>query len=162
MAASPARQRAAQVGQPNPRQQRGPQIELLPENKSVRRKAPAKIPYVKYGVIVAGVFAVVILILSGYSTLTEIAAQNTNLKEDLAELQSEENALNAQKEQVYNLTYVEECAQDMGMVKQDSSQVTYVDLSNPERSAMAQEEVQTPSLIAGLISSFNAVVEYLN
>ena len=42
MAASPARQRAAQVGQPNPRQQRGPQIELLPENKSVRRKAPAK------------------------------------------------------------------------------------------------------------------------
>ena len=48
------------------------------------------------------------------------------------------------------------------MVKQDSSQVTYVDLSSPERSAMAQEEAQAPSLIAGLISSFNAVVEYLS
>ena len=119
-------------------------------------------PYIKYGVIVLSVFAVVLFILTGYSSLTELTAENTRLKEDLAELQSEENALNAEKEQLYNLTYVEQRAQDMGMVKQDSSQVTYVDLSSPERSAMAQEEAQAPSLIAGLISSFNAVVEYLS
>lgn len=162
MAASPARQRAAQVGQPNQRQQQNPRIELLPENKSARRRAPAKVPYIKYGVIVLSVFAVVLFILTGYSSLTELTAENTRLKEDLAELQSEENALNAEKEQLYNLTYVEQRAQDMGMVKQDSSQVTYVDLSSPERSAMAQEEAQAPSLIAGLISSFNAVVEYLS
>ena len=163
MATSPARQRAAQQhGHPIPQQQKRPQIELLPENKEVRRRAPAKIPYIKYGMIVASVFAVVILILSGYSELTALTAQNTDLKEELAELQSNENALNAKKEQLYNLEYVEQCAQDMGMVKQDSSQVTYVDLSNSERSAIAQDEDDTPSLIAGLVSSFNAVVEYLN
>lgn len=147
---------------PFPRQQKKPQIELLPENKEVRRRAPAKIPYVKYGMIVAGMFAVAILILSQYSELTALTAQNTDLKEELAELQSNENALNAKKEQLYNLEYVEQCAQDMGMVKQDSSQVTYVDLSSSERSSIAQEEEDTSSLLAGLISSFNAVVEYLN
>ncbi len=162
MAASAARKKnAEQYRQPLPREARGAQMELLPENKA-RRRAPAKVPYGKYTVIIACVFAVAMMILSGYTELTELAVHNTELKEQLSELQSEENALNAKKEQLYNLTYVEQCAQDMGMVKQNDSQVTYVDLSSPEHSSMAQEEAKTPALIAGLIRTFNAVVEYLN
>ncbi len=163
MASSAARKRsAAEYGQPVQHSHKQPQMELLPENKSARRRAPARVPYGKYAVIFGCVFAVVMLVLSGYAQLTELTAQNTGLKEQLSELQSEENALNAKKEQFYNLGYVEQCAQDMGMVKQDSSQVTYVDLSSPERSLMAQEQEETPALLAGLAKTFNAVVEYLN
>ena len=46
------------------------------------------------------------------------------------------------------------------MVKQDSAQITYVDLSNPERSTMAEER-EEPPVLSGLIRTFNAVVEYL-
>ncbi len=161
MAASTARQKNTRdYHQPEHRSQRMPQMELLPENQTVRRRAPAKVPYGKYVVIFSCIFAVAVLILSGYTRLTELTAQNTDLKEELSELQSQENALNAKKEQIYNLSYIEERAQDMGMVKQDSAQITYVDLSNPERSTMA-EEGEEPPVLSGLIRTFNAVVEYL-
>lgn len=161
MAASTARQKnAREYNQPAHRGQQTPQVELLPQNQTVRRRAPAKTPYGKYVVIFSCIFAVAVLILSGYTRLTELTAQNTDLKEELSELKSEENALNAKKEQIYNLGYIEQRAQDMGMVKQDSAQITYVDLSNPERSAMAGEEAE-PTILSGLARTFNAVVEYL-
>ncbi len=165
MASSAARQRdTAQYRQAaRPASQQGPRMELLPENQQVRRRAPAKIPYGKYAVIGVFIFAVSMVILIGYTKMTELTAQNTALKEELTELQSEENALNADKEKMFNLTYVEERALAMGMVKQSSAQVTYVDLSNPERSAMAAEEKgESSSFLAGLVKTFNAVVEYLN
>lgn len=161
MAASTARQKNAREYQPAHHGRQMPQMELLPENQTVRRRAPAKVPYGKYVVIFSCIFAVAVLILSGYTRLTELTAQNTNLKEELSELQSQENALNAKKEQIYNLGYIEQRAQDMGMVKQDSAQITYVDLSNPERSTMAEEE-ERPAILSGLVRTFNAVVEYLN
>lgn len=161
MAASTARQKnAREYNQPAHRGQKTPQVELLPQNQTARRRAPARTPYGKYVVIFSCIFAVAVLILSGYTRLTELTAQNTDLKEELSGLKSEENALNAKKEQIYNLGYIEQRAQDMGMVKQDSAQITYVDLSNPERSAMAGEEAE-PAILSGLARTFNAVVEYL-
>ena len=75
----------------------------------------------------------------------------------------DENTLNAKKEQIYNLPYVEEYARDvLGMVKLDKSQVEYVELSNPEVMTVRQEAEYSSAFLSGLAKSFNVILEYLN
>ena len=44
----------------------------------------------------------------------------------------------------------------------DKDQVTYVATSNPEKITVAAEEQNVSELVASIVKSFNAVVEYLN
>ena len=137
-------------------------IEVLPENH--KAKKAARVPYGKYAVIVGCVFAVLMAILSGYTSITELTVQNDRLKDEIAELESTENALNAKKEQMYNLSYVEEYAKNvLGMVKLDKSQVSYVELSSPEKMVINTEKEENSSkFFANVVKSFNIVLEYLN
>jgi len=144
-------------------QQQAPALEVLPENKNVKKQARAKIPYGKYAVIFGCVFAVLAGIIASYMTVAELTVQNDRLKSQIAMLESDENALNAKKEQIYNLPYVEEYARDvLGMVKLDKSQVEYVELSNPEVMTVRQEEEYSSAFLSGLAKSFNVILEYLN
>ena len=105
-------------------------------------KARPKVPYGKYTAIVCVVFAALLVI---------------------EELESDGNALDAKKEQIFNLTYVEDRAKNaLGMMKSDKSQLEYVDLSEGDSVEIPEEETQYPAFLRGLIKSFNAVVEYLN
>jgi len=140
-----------------------PQLQALPENENYKKTQAARVPYVKYGVIVACIFAVVIAILSGYTQMMELTSQNDRLRTQLDGLKSEENALNAKKEQLYNLTYVEEYAKNtLGMVKLDKSDIEYVELSNPERMTLEQSEESSGSFFGNVLKSFNVILEYLN
>lgn len=126
-------------------------------------KATAKVPYVKYGTIVCGVFAALMVIVFSYMRVTELTAQNAALKSDLETLESDAKALDARKEQIFNLTYVEDRARNaLGMMKSDKSSVEYLDLSQEDRVEIPQESAKAPAFINGLVKSFNAVVEYLN
>ncbi len=126
-------------------------------------KAKARVPYVKYGTIVCGVFAALIVIVFSYMRVTELTAQNAALKSDLETLQSDAKGLDARKEQIFNLTYVEDRARNaLGMMKSDKSQVEYLDLSQEDRVEIPQGQSKAPGFISGLVKSFNAVVEYLN
>jgi len=142
-----------------------PEITALPENKNVKRPVAKKAPVVKYTLMVACVFAMLLCLLAGYSKVTQLTLEADKKRAELAELESQANALNAKKEQRFNLEYVEQVAvQELGMVKQDKSQITYVAISNPEKITIAaSDEVQNGTgLVAGLVKSFNVVVEYLN
>ena len=89
--------------------------------------------------------------------------KSDNMRTELAQLESDANALNAKKEERFNLTYVEQVAtQQLGMVKMDKDQVTYVATSNPEKITVAAEEQNVSELVASIVKGFNAVVEYLN
>ena len=109
------------------------------------------------------VFAALLVIVFNYMKVTELTRQNADLKAQLEELESDGNALDAKKEQIFNLTYVEDRAKNaLGMMKSDKSQLEYVDLSEGDSVEIPEEETQYPAFLRGLIKSFNAVVEYLN
>ncbi|MBR5390735.1 MAG: cell division protein FtsL [Clostridia bacterium] len=144
-----------------------PEIEVLPEKKAASRVAPAAVPYGKYALILACVFAVLLGIVSSYMQLSTLNTQNARLRKEIAALESEENALNAKKEQMYNLAYVEDYAQNkLGMVKIDKSQITYVQLDSGEHMlvagmTMADERAEeSASLINRLSHSFSVALEY--
>ena len=142
----------------------GPELTALPENKNIKRPAPKKAPYLKYIALSVCVFAAAMCVLTSYNRFNEVTTMAADLENELVELQSQGNALNAKKEQRFNLAYVEEVAvNQLGMVKLDKNQITYVAISNPEKITVAAEAAEsTPGLVAGIVKSFNAVLEYLN
>lgn len=135
-----------------------PQMEV----RQGQGKARAKVPYGKYTGIACAVFSVLCVILFNYMRVTELTSQNAKIKVELAQLQSDENALNAKKEQIFNLSYVEDRAKNaLGMVKTDKSQIRYMDLSQADSVVLKEGKATTPAFITGLFKTFNAVVEYL-
>lgn len=141
-----------------------PELTVLPENKKIKRPVPKKTPYFKYITMCVCVFATAMCILTSYNRVNELTTAAAALEDQLIELESTANALNAKKEQRFNLAYVEEVAvNELGMVKLDKNQITYVAITNPEKITIAAEDTEsTPGLVAGIVKSFNAVVEYLN
>lgn len=144
-----------------------PEIEVLPKKKASSRVAPAAVPYGKYAVILACVFAVLLGIVASYMQLSTLNTQNARLRREITALESEENALNAKKEQMYNLAYVEDYAQNqLGMVKADKSQITYVQLDSGDRMLVAgmpaggERAEESANLINRLSHSFSVVLEY--
>lgn len=125
-------------------------------------KAKPRVPYGKYTAIACGVFAALMVIVFNYMQVTSLTRENAALKNSLETLQSDAKGLDARKEQVFNLTYVEDRARNaLGMVKSDKSQVEYMDLSLGDTVEIPKQSGNPPAFISGLMKSFNAVVEYL-
>ena len=147
--------------------QKDQQLEVL-ENRRAGRARPAAVPYGKYAVILACVFAVALGIVASYMRLAAVNLENARLRQQITELKSDENALNAKKEQLYNLAYVEDYARNvLGMVKLDKSQVHYVEMDSGDRMVLAEASVsgggeQGASLLDRLAKTFSTVLEYLN
>ena len=143
------------------------QLEVL-ENRRAGRARPAAVPYGKYAVILACVFAVALGIVASYMRLAAVNLENARLRQQITELKSDENALNAKKEQLYNLAYVEDYARNvLGMVKMDKSQVHYVEMDSGDRMVLAEASVsgggeQGASLLDRLAKAVSTVLEYLN
>lgn len=145
-------------------QEQQTQLEVL-ESRSARRQKPAALPYGKYAVILACVFAVALCIVSGYMQLAALNLENSRLRQQISTLESEGNALSAKKEQLYNLSYVEEYARDvLGMVKLDKSQIHYLEMESGDRMILAQASAGESSqgLWSRLSQAFSTVLEYLN
>ena len=144
------------------------ELEVLESNRSKRAK-PSAVPYGKYAVILAGVFAVLLCIVGSYMQLAAVNLENAKMRQEIARLADEENALNAKKEQMYNLSYVEEYAvNQLGMVKLDKSQVHYVEMETGDRMVLAGAPTAEASaqnaagLLERLTQTFSAVLEYLS
>ncbi len=133
------------------------------EASPAKRQTRARIPYIKYGVICVYVFALLVLILYSYTTVTELTTHNDRMQKQITSLQGAENALNAKKEQLYNLADVEDYAKNvLGMVKMDKSAIEYLELSSPEKMTVSEISESGSSFFAGLAKSFSVVLEYLN
>ena len=141
-----------------------PELTALPENKNIKRPVAKRAPYFKYITMCACVFAALMCILTSYNRVNELTTEAAAMAGQLTELESTANALNAKKEQRFNLAYVEDVAvNQLGMVKLDKNQITYVAITNPEKITVAANDTEsTPGLVAGIVKSFNAVLEYLN
>ncbi len=133
-----------------------------PVENTKKRSAGKRALAIKYFMMAAVMFGVVMCIITSYMRVTELTSQASRLRTQLANLQSEENALSAKREKLFNLEYVESVAiNQLGMVKQDKFNVTYVSISSPEKVTIASSEGQASQAVSGIVKSFNAVVEYL-
>ena len=141
------------------------QLEVL-ESKRSERSQKAAVPYGKYAVMLACVFAVALTIVASYMQLAAVNLENAKLRQEIAKLESEENALNAKKEQIYNLAFVEDYARnELGMVKMDKSQVHYLEMDSGDRMVLAEASMTDHSgadLLERLSQAFSTVLEYLN
>jgi len=144
------------------------ELEVLENKRASRNKADA-VPYGKYAVIFACVFAVLLCIVGSYMQLASINLENAKLRREISRLADEQNALNAKKEQMYNLSYVEDYAvNELGMVKLDKSQVHYVEMATGDRMVLAgapsaEAGAQSAAgLLERLTQTFSAVLEYLS
>ena len=142
-------------------------LEVLESKQSPRAQKQA-VPYGKYIVILACVFAVALTIVANYMQLAAINLENAKMRQEITRLAGEENALNAKKEQMYNLSYVEDYATNvLGMVKLDKSQVHYVEMSTGDtmvltEAAAGDASAQGQGLLDLLTRTFSAVLEYLS
>lgn len=142
-------------------------LEVLETKQSPRARQQA-VPYGKYLVILACVFAVALTIVANYMQLATINLENAKMRQEITRLKDDQNALNAKKEQIYNLAYVEDYAENvLGMVKLDKSQVHYMEMDTGDQmilaaASMEQSGGQQADIISRLAQTFSVVLEYLN
>lgn len=111
---------------------------------------------------VGAAIGLAVLLMMGYIQLTAISDEVVSLQDQLAELETENVALTAQHEQMFDLATVKEVAEAAGMSKPSSSQIYYIDLSEGDSAVVYQQE--ETNLLSRLLTSLNhgiyAVVEY--
>ena len=90
------------------------------------------------GAAVAGLLAV--LVLMSCIELTSLSAETVTLKGTLETLKTENAALNAEYERIFDLASVQEAALAAGMSKPSASQISYVDLSEGDSVVVYRQE----------------------
>ena len=158
---SAARQlRREEVLQPRPLVR--PRERAVARPKVRVREAGYVSPFAVAGFLAIGVFAV--LLLFSYARLTVIADQVVELRNETASLQSEEAKLRAQYELAYDLEAIETEMTGTGtMVKPQSGQIIYVDLSEPDSVTLFRQEESAGGLtgaVDSVKSILTEIVEY--
>lgn len=102
------------------------------------------------------------ILISSQMKLTELTDQISTKQGQLEDLNSQYIALKTKQEQTLSLTYIENYAQNtLGMVKMDTSQVEYVEMSSPDLVQVNNAGTTVSDAVASLVRSFTAILEYL-
>ena len=111
---------------------------------------------------VLATFAMAFLVLYSYIDLTMLSTETVALQQELETLETEQVALTAEYQQMFDLAAVKEAARAAGMDKPSSSQVCYIDLSVGDSAEIYREE--KPSALSRVAASMHkatdALVEY--
>ena len=118
---------------------------------------------IEYCIVGLCVLAVLMFIVSNYVELSQLATENSRLKDELAQLVDMEKTLEAKQEQIFNLEEIENKAKnELGMIKMDKSQICYLELQSPDKLSTANANEEVPQIVQNAIRGLNIVVEYLN
>lgn len=115
------------------------------------------------GFLTVGIFAT--MFIMGCAQLAAYSDDIASLDKQLTALQSEESRLRTEYKLAFDLSGIEQdVTADGGMVKPQTGQIIYIDLSEPD-SVVLFEEAETPitgvqGALAGLKQVFDNIVEY--
>lgn len=113
---------------------------------------------------VVAALGMALLLLNSYIDLTMISSETVKLQQELEVLETENVALTAEYQQIFDLGAIKEAALAAGMDKPSSSQICYIDLSVGDSAEVYQQE--NPSVLQrgldALRRSAAAVWEYFN
>ena len=149
-----------------------PRNEPQPQIRTIRRaKAESRVQVrekERVSLVTLAGFAVVLglamMVLMNYIQLTVLSADTVALKNELAQLQTENVSLTTQYERLFDLTSVKEAAAAAGMTKPSNRQSCYVDLSGGDSAVVYQQEETSvlTRVLTSLGHSVYAVVEYFD
>lgn len=125
-------------------------------------KAKRKIDFsgLKIVATVAVIFSLAWGVLYSRAQVTELTSQISSTADDLSEAQSEYDYLNLQLESRTDLETVENYAvTQLGLVKADPSQITYLTLESEDKIVKPESEVKT--LLENFSAGFMNLMEYL-
>ena len=110
----------------------------------------------------AALAAMVALMIMCRAQLTEISSQVVSVQKEISALEDEHVALLTRYEKTFDLTTIKEAAAAAGMAKPSSSQVYYIDLSEPDSVVVYQQKSQNvlSRALTSLGNGVCAVVEY--
>ncbi len=93
---------------------------------------------------------------------TKLSDEVEQKKEQLAQLNSEYVSLNAKKDSVVDLDYVEQYAENvLGLVKLDRSQQEYLELEKTDQVEVYEGSNGVTKLVSNFVKSFNAIMSFL-
>ena len=131
------------------------------ERASVRvRQAGAIAPFAVVGFLAVAIFAA--MLITSYAQLTVANDEMVKLRSELSALKSDNAALTAQYEKVFDLATIQEVVGDT-MVRPTSDQVVYIDLSEPDTVTVYQGNAGPSglrSILEGIGDIFGSIIEY--
>ena len=113
---------------------------------------------------VAAIMGLALLVLMSYVQLTMLSADTVKLQSQLEELESENAALTAQYQRMFDMASVKEAAEAAGMSKPSSTQMSQLDLSAGDSAVAYRQKEPGPfsRILSSLHGGVYAVVEYFD
>lgn len=147
------RREELQRSQPQRKPQVQPRRRVVERPRIEVREAGAFSPFAIVGFAVVAICTALLLIAN--AQLAVINDQTVELRSQLATLQTEQNSLLAQYELSYDLDAIEtQLTSDGSMVKLQPSQVTYLDVSEPDSVVFYESQGQGVEGILSAIKGF--------
>lgn len=144
---------------PAPYPRRREQVRKQERPKVQVRQAGAVAPFAVVGFLAVALFAA--MLVTSYAQLTVANDEMVALRRELSALKSDNAALTAQYEKVFDLATIQAAVGDK-MVRPTSEQVVYIDLSEPDTVTVYQDTAPSPllSLLGGAGELFGGIIEY--
>lgn len=112
----------------------------------------------------AALCGMVMMLLAGYASLATTSAEVVSLQNELSELRDENVSLLTDYEKTFDINTVKEAARAAGMTEPTASQISRIDLSEPD--SVVVYETQEASLFSRVFTSLGhsvgSVVEYFS
>ena len=130
-----------------------------PRRQSVARPAAKPSPLV---LACAAVLAGLVVLLMGYVRLTEVAADISQIKTEMGQLEERHVALLTQYEKTFDLTTVKRVAEEAGMTKPTAGQVEYLELPAADSTVVYRSDAGTAleNIAESISRALGSVVEY--
>lgn len=144
---------------PAPYPKRREQVRKQERPKVQVREAGAVAPFAVVGFLAVALFAA--MLMTSYAQLTVANDEMVALRNELSALKSDNAALTAQYERVFDLATIQAVVGDK-MVRPTGDQVVYIDLSEPDTVTVYQDTAPSPllSLLGGVDAVFDGIIEY--
>lgn len=103
-----------------------------------------------------------VAIVYNYMILTQLTDEASQKTQKLEDLKSEYTYLQTKEENMYTLSDIEEYAQQkLNMIKMDSSQVEYIELSNPDQIEVSGSSKGITSTVSLIAKGFHVIWDYI-
>ena len=132
-------------------------LHKIPSPKlSTKKLKPLR--YLKYAVLLV----MVVALMLGYVTLTDVSGSVSSIKREIADLDEQHIALLTEYEKTFDLATVKAAAEAAGMSKPTSGQIQYIDLSGSD--SVTLYKTDSSGALDGLLDSlergWSYVLEY--
>ena len=143
-----------------PRPQAQQEAQPVRRQKAAARASVQLSPAVLIGTVI--VTAMVVALMLGYVTLTDVSGSVSSIKREIADLDEQHIALLTEYEKTFDLATVKAAAEAAGMSKPTSGQIQYIDLSGSDSVTLykADSSGALDGLLDSLERGWSYVLEY--